>query len=291
METAAQQPNVTVIKSGGGIGAGGVAIGAGVLIVGGIFLKKYIDQQKKNASEKELDTPAGAIVLQLKAVFEDFPVSAEAYKRVALQITPDLKDEVYRLYKLNTTRNLSDDIATKIQSQAQNTVAKQEKINNTVATVLKITPDDKIQFLIAKNSLVRFEPGSKLPIPLFLNPLGIVTGAKPTYLLQPSAYNFKVWDTREVVFEGVKAAEGWQKYIRPYVRSRKVFAAVQIVLPMVDKKTGKKSYVTLWGDARSFRMGKGTNFLRGLGCDCKNSMGCGANSKCNCFKNNLGLVA
>jgi hypothetical protein len=282
METATQQPSVTVVKSGGGIGTSGVVLAA--LVIGGAAYagKKMYDASQKAKGEADLDTPAGAIALQLKTVFDSFPVDQQAYKRVALQITPDLKDEVYKIYKRIALRNLSEDISTKIEAGTQNTTAKQEKINSTVNSVLKISPDDKIQFLISKNSLVRFEPGSKTPIPLYLNPLGIVTGAKPTYLLQPSAYNFKVWDTREVVFEGVKAAEGWQKYIRPYVRSRKVFAAVQIVLPMVDKTTGKKSYVTLWGDARSFRIGKGTNFLRGLGCGCNKTIDC---------KTNLGLVA
>jgi len=273
--TAAQQPQPVIIGSGGGSGVGTALIVLGLAAGAYYVIDKKVSDKRKNAAEEEMDTPAGAIALQLKTVFDAWPnVNARDYRNAMLQVTPALKDDVYRLYRLSTGgRNLSDDIATKVPAGTQNTVAKQEKINATTSGIIKITPDDKIEFLVSKNSLVRFEPGSKTPIPLYLSPSGIATASSPTYLLQPSAMNFKVWDVKEVAYTGLKATENWQKFFRPYVKTRKVYAAVQIVLPMINQATGKKTHVTLWGDARLFRIGKGTNFLKGIGCACKNNLG------------------
>ncbi len=285
METAAiqQAPQPLIIQQGGGTKFTPVMAVTGLVLVAGLAYagKKWYDQHQKNASEEEMDTPAGRIVLQLKTVFESFPVSDTDYKRVALQVTPELKDGVFKLYKKATTRNLSDDIAEHISSRTQTTAAKQEVINTTSGSLLKITPDDKIQFTVGAGSIIRFAPGSTQAIPLYFVPSGIATGQLPV-MLQPSAKQFKVAEVKEVPYEGIKVPEDWTKYFRPYVRTRKVFAAVAIVFPFTDSK-GNKVYKTMWADARLFRKGVGTNYLKGLGCGDPDKKPCGC-------KHNLGLV-
>lgn len=264
------QPQIITVPSSGSTGLP-VAIVGGLLIVGAAFAGyHYIQQQQKNNTEGELDTPAGAVMLQLKSVFDNTVVNDAEYKRVALLITPDIKDDVYKLYLKNTGRNLSDDIANRIGTGTQITTAKQEVINSTTGTLIKITPDDKIKFMVGKGGIVRFEPGSVYPINLFEKPEGVLPKGilsqeiKPYYTLQPTALQFRISDVKEVDFNSFQLAEGWSKVFKPIVRTRKVFAAVQIELPLKADANGVKRIVRLWADARQFRIGKGTAYLKGL---------------------------
>lgn len=268
--------NTVYLPSGGsGIGVGGAALGIGVLAIGVYYGNRYLNQRNKNESEQDLDTPAGSVALQLKTVFESFPVSDNDYRRVALLMTPEIKDDVYKLYKKNTGRNLSDDIANHIGAGTQTVAAKQEAINSTPGTLITIGSNDQIKFNVNKGSIVRFEPGSKLPIPLFEKPEGVLpegilrSAVKPFYTLQPTAVQFLVNDIKTIDLNGLKLAEGWGAIFKPIVRTRKVFVAVQIAIPLQANSQGVKRIVYLWADARLFRTGKGTNYLKGI----SNSLG------------------
>lgn len=261
MEATAQQP--IIVQAGGG-GMSTVKVVGGLILLAGVayFGKQWYDQRQKNSGEEDLDTPAGKIALQLKTVFDATIVDNAEYKRVALQITPELRDDVYKIYRKIALRNLSDDIA-RIKAGVQTLIVKQEIINTTVDTIINITPDDQIKFLVGKGSVVRFPPGEKNSIPLYLNPINVAYGKPVFFMLKPSALQFLVSEVREVPFEGVKEVNDWTKYFRPVVKTRKVFAAVAILLPLKDAK-GNKKIIKLWADARLFRKGKGNNYLKGL---------------------------
>lgn len=262
MQTAVQ-PTIIAMPSNNGLNPNkvifGIVAATGLVIVG----KMAYDKLAKNSAEKDMDTPAGELALQLKTVFESFPVDDNEYRRVASQITPALKDEVYKLYRKVTLRNLSDDIATKIKAGAQATAAKQAAINSTTGTLITIDASDRIKFQVGPGSLIRFEPGSTASIPLYYKPEDIASSDKVIYNLQPSAIQFLVKAVKEVPIEGMKVTEGWTKYFKPFTLTRKVYAAVQIQL-----KNKNGGYINLWADARLFRTGKGTNYLKGLGCTC-----------------------
>lgn len=261
MEATAQQP--IIVQAGGG-GMSTVKVVGGLILLAGVayFGKQWYDQRQKNSGEEDLDTPAGKIALQLKTVFDATIVDNAEYKRVALQITPELRDDVYKIYRKIALRNLSDDIA-RIKAGVQTLIVKQEIINTTVDTIINITPDDQIKFLVGKGSVVRFPPGEKNGIPLYLNPINVAYGKPVFFMLKPSALQFLVSEVREVPFEGVKEVNDWTKFFRPVVKTRKVFAAVAILLPLKDAK-GNKKVIKLWADARLFRKGKGSNYLKGL---------------------------
>jgi len=254
----------------GGSGWVKPVVGGGILLAAVFFGKSLIGQVLKNKAEAQFDTPAGAIAQQFKVVFEKFPVVDAAYRRVALQMTPELKDDVYKLYRQATGgRSLSDDIAAHIKTGTQNTLVKQDKINNTPGTLIKITPDDKIQFLVQKGSQVRFAPGRTTAITLYGTAEGIAydnmvqkpatTGIKVS--LKPTTLQYTVNAVKEVPFEGYKMTEGFQKYFVPVVKTRKVFAMVRIGFPMM--KDGKQQTIYLWADAREFVQGK-TPSVKGL---------------------------
>jgi hypothetical protein len=264
METAAATPQNVIIREKSGPNTGTLVVGGLVLAVGSYFGYQWYQQHQKNKGEEELDTPEGTIALQLKTIFDKTPVDDNAYRSASLQITPQNKDQVYKIYRRIALRNLSDDIANHITTTSQNTLVKQEKINNTSGGIIKISADDKIQFLISKGSIIRFEPGSKIPIPLYLSPNSIPYDGKPFYLLQPTAHQFLVSDIREVPFESAKVGKIWWIFGR-VVKTRQVFAAVQISLPLKDKSGNTTSIIKLWSDARYWRFGKGTNYLKGLG--------------------------
>lgn len=257
---AGAQAMPIIVNTGGGNGP--LKIVAGLLGLGvlGVVGKKMYDTYQKNKGEANITSPAGSIALQLKNVFDSFPVSDADYKAVKLQVTPDLSPEVYKIYKQITGRNLSDDEANHINSGTQTTVAKQQAINSVPGTTIKVTPDDKIQFLIGKGNLIMANPGAPgKRIPLYAKPEDIANG-KPFRMLDVSPLKLTVEATKEVPYQSYKTRAGWTKILLPLVKTRKVFAAIGFSIPL---KGGKKTQ-TLWVDARTVLIHK-ANSVHGLG--------------------------
>jgi len=252
---AVQQP--VIIRSGGSsvLPIALSAVAATALIIAG---KKYLDNQKKNAGEDIIDTPEGQIALQLKTVFDSGIVSDAEYRRIAQQITPANKDAVYDAYKkLTGGRFLSDDISKRIKSGTQQTVDKQTAINATPGTLLKIV-NDQIQFLVGKGDKVIIAPTLK-SLPAYLKELQVVQNGANAYINIPNnpsrSYLFPVLQVKEVELKGIKESEDWTKYFRPYIRTRKVFAAIQIAAPTKLDANGKViGTIALWVDARNMRL-------------------------------------
>lgn len=251
------QPSTIVVSSGGGSTK---TIVLGLLAVGGAFFGyKAFEKYKKNQSEKELDTEAGQIALQLKNVFDSTIVSAEDYRVVAIKINATNKDDVYKIYRGLTQRNLSDDIS-RLPSGTLVRAAKTEAINNKPNGVIKIRGTDDIQFLVSKGSKVKFTDSNKA-ITLYANPKGLIYDlSDPKVKPKISALDrikVVVSKRKEILtvdgtlifpYDGVKLAEDWTKYIRPIVATRKVFALVRVA---VKAQSGFKY---LWVDARELSL-------------------------------------
>lgn len=272
-------PQPIVIKSGSGLGAGGVILGGLVLAGLGFGAYKLIKQAKENSAEAKLDTPEGQIALQLKNVFDKFPVSDSDYRATWLQVNAENKDQVFKIYRNLTGRNLSDDIASHISSGTQAQATKTEKYNSKPGRLFSIDASNNIKFEVMAGDLIRFNPGQTSPITGYNATMGIILNEiKNADLLnklkkdpktspltvsisiKPSAKLFKVVSTKEIPYESMKKAEGFYKYIKPFVNSRKVFAAVQI---LAGYHPTTKKPVYLWIDARDMVTLKPT--LKGLG--------------------------
>jgi hypothetical protein len=232
------------------------------LIVGGIAVvaiaiggKMAYDHYQKNQSDKSLDTPEGQIALELKNLFNSTWVSDEKYKQIMTQVTNANSDRVRQLYKMETGRNLQDDEASHIGTGGQVSVAKQQVINSTAGSLIKIV-EDKIQFEVGNGSLVRFPPGSTKPIPVYYSATGVATGVASN-ILKPSSKLFKVSKVLEVPYEALKVRDDWKQIFQPYLHTRKVFAAVQLEFELPNQK------VHVWADAREFRTF--TKAVHGLG--------------------------
>lgn len=269
--------NPIVVKTGG-IGAGGAILSL-LLIGGGSYAAyKLVNQRKKNSAEKELDSEAGQIALQLKNVFQSFPVSDSAFQSAWLQVNASNKAEVFRLYRNLTGRNLSDDISKRITPSAQARSTKVEQYNSKPGKLFSITGDNKIKFEVAKGDFIRFAPGQKTPIKAYNSPFGIIlneinnpelnkklksnpntVAATVSISIKPSARLFKVEQTLEIPYEGIRKADGFFQAVRPFVNTRKVFAAIRI-LAGINPATKKPVY--LWIDARDMVTSKQ---LKGLG--------------------------
>lgn len=282
--TAENHEREIVVKSGGGIGNSGTI----ALVVGGAaalyFGKKYLDQRKENAAEAQTDTPEGQIALQLKTVFDKFPVSDADYKAAWLQVNAQNKAKVFELYRNLTGRNLSDDIASHISTDSQAKATKVEKYNSKPGKLFSIAADGKIQFEVSPSAQIRFAPGQTTPVNMYTIPTGILLKeieALPNgkaavdklrkdpatavnasvFQLKPSARLFTVTAVKEVPFKALQEATGWTKYLRPYVNTSKTFAMVQILLG-TDPTSKKK--ILRWIDARDMVTAK-QKTVQGLG--------------------------
>ncbi|MCC7050173.1 MAG: hypothetical protein IT239_00120 [Bacteroidia bacterium] len=239
----------------------------GAAAIGGalFFGYKFYKQQQEKAGEKELDTDAGRIALQLKNLFDSFVVNDADFRRIYTQVNNTNSDQVTKLYRQLTGRNLTDDIASKISSKSVSNAQKIVTYNSKPGGLFKIDENENIVFNIGRNDLIRFMPGQTTPIKAYARPQGIIlrelnsnqlienlkkdpktAPATVSIDIKPSARVFKVVNTMQIPFESVQRASGWQKYLR-FVNTRKVFAAVEIITG-VNKKTNKA--ITAWIDAR-----------------------------------------
>ena len=263
-------PQPIIIRDGGSKGIG--TVGIVTLVLGGgaaiFFGNRYLKQRAEAKAEQD-SSLEGQIASQLKLVFDKFPVSDADYRTVALQITDSNKAKVYQLYKALTTRNLSDDIASHIGAGSLTSAIKIQAYNSKVGRTFSITPENTIKFEVIKGGIIGFDPSKKTSVTFYNNALGILLNDfknNPVYdgLLKkiksdvstvaltvsvdiiPSTKRFKVIETKELPFDGLKSAGDFWSYLRPYIRTRKNFAAIKI---MAGKdKTGKIIYA--WVDGR-----------------------------------------
>lgn len=260
-----ENSNTPIIVKSGGMGAAGTVITLALLTAGGFAAYKLIKQGKENSAEGKLDTEAGQIASELKVVFDSWPIDKAAYLRIALRINSANKDDVYKIYRKLTGRNLSDD-ETKLPSGVKERATKVEQYNSKPGRLFSIDANNNIKFEIAAGSLIRFMPGQTTPVTAYNSAFGIIlneinnaellkklksdpkTAALTVSIsVKPSAKLYKVVQTKEIPYESLQQAEGFFKYVRPFVKTRKVFAAVQI---LAGYHPTTKKPVYLWIDAR-----------------------------------------
>lgn len=273
METPIQQTPY-IINTGGNSAIKPIVLG--LLAVGGLYYgNKVYKQWQERQGEKNLDTPEGQIAMQLKNVFESTIVSDEDFRQVYLQVNSTNKDEVFKQYRLLTQRNLSDDIANHIGKSTLTKSVKTEAINSKKDGIIKIDANDNIQWLISRGSKVVFT-NTKQPVWLYATPKSIIWNlTDPKF--QPSVSPFdkikiSIMNRKDIMtvdgmqilpYDGIKLAEGWTKYFKPFVNTHKVFAIVRISL---KDKTGKLKY--LWVDAKDLSIAtslKGINEPKCIG--------------------------
>lgn len=276
METPAttQPPMPYIINTGGGSAAKPIVLG--VLAVAGIYFgnKAYKKWQERQA-ESNLDTPEGQIAMQLKNVFESTIVSDEDFRQVYLQVNSANKDAVFKQYRLLTQRNLSDDIANRIGKDTFTKSVKTEVINSKVDGLIKINANEDIEFLVAKGNKVKLTNPNKA-ITFYPFTEGLIWELTASELRKPMPEHKKIkfvipggkaiLEVKAVTllpYDGAKFSKDWTKYFRPVVRTRKVFALVQVVLI-----NAKKERKTLWADAREFSKVSSLKGIDGL-CDIK----------------------
>ncbi|MBX3165579.1 MAG: hypothetical protein KF900_13975 [Bacteroidetes bacterium] len=250
-----------------------------ILITGIAFLgwkfaiKPALDQAKLNSAEAKLDTEAGRIAQQFKTLFDGWGVVYDAdFKKINVQVNAKNKDEVYKIYRDLTGRNLSADISNHVSADNVKAAAKIEAYNSNPVGLFKIDQNEKITFKVAKGAKVRGAVGVKA-FYAYADPYGIAVfnsgnqqlidyyknGAGYSASKNPAEYKaavakatrslwnaesvtpgyWKIWtltDAKEVPFEGVKPREGWLKYLLPLVRTSKTFAAVQIGTAWIDAR-------------------------------------------------------
>jgi len=241
METETNTPQPYIINTGGGGAVKPIVIGV-LSLVGLYFGNKAYKNYQQNQAEKNLDTPEGQIALQLKNVFDSTIVSDEEFRKVYVQVNNSNKDAVFKQYRMLTSRNLSDDIANHIGADTLVKTTKTDAINSKKNGVIKINANEDIEFLVAKGSKVIFTDPSKA-VTVYYSPLGLLWNLadknfKPQVReidkIKVSIINrkdsFIVNKTLILPYNGVKLAEGWTKYFRQVVSTRKVFAIVQIAM-------------------------------------------------------------
>jgi len=228
-----------------------VGIGVGLFFWGRHLYNNYL----KSKGEAEINTPEGQIAVQLKNIFNAFPVDDAAYRRVMQLVTAANSEKVRDLYKFLTGRFLTDDESKHINANVQESAAKQYKINNTPGTLITIV-NDQIKFNVGRGSLVRFAPGQTTPISLYLKAEDIATGVKPAAVMPPNSKYWVVADIKLVPIEGLKMRSDWKVIFSPIVplfavvRTRKEYAAVQIDL------SGGQGKTFAWANATDFRTQK-----------------------------------
>jgi len=266
-----EQSAPIIIKSGG---AGGVAlplIGVAALIGTYVLVvKPAIAQSRENKAEGDT-SPEGQVANQFKNVFgpkdnANWVVNDSDYKTAALLLTNANKELVFKKYRALTDRNLSDDIAKHISPDIQSKASKIQQYNSKSGKLFSITPEGKIKFEVVKGDNIRFAPGQTTPVTFFQTTGGIIlkeiNDAKLTKKLasdpktvlntisisvKPNTRLFPVLATREITYSGIQTASDFFKYVRPYVKTSKTFAAIQILVGK-DPKSGKP--VIMWVDAR-----------------------------------------
>jgi hypothetical protein len=261
-------PTPYIINTGNNSSAAKYLVIAAIVGGGLYFGKQAYDQYKKNKGEEELDTPAGQIAMQLKAVFDPMFPDKNEFKRVYVQVNNTNKDDVFKAYKLIAGRNLSDDMA-KLPPDVVSKAAKVEEINNKQDGVIRIDSGENIQFLVAKGSKVVITNPAKA-VNLYATPKGLLwfmsaPESKPAVSayekIKATVINRK--DVHEVdavqtlSYNGVKLATDWTKLFRPFVNTRKVYAIVRIKIKATDG-----SFKYLWIDARELSKPAG---MKGLG--------------------------
>lgn len=256
METPAKNTQIPYIIN---TGSSGVAkpIVIGVLVIAGSYFgnkayKKYLEDK----GEKSTDTPEGAIALQLKNLFDKTFVSDEDFRMIYLSVNADNKDEVFRIYKLLSQRNLSDDMK-RINTSTLVKSAKTEIINNKKEGVIKINANDDIEFLVAKGSAVKITDLQKA-VTFYGSPKGLLwylTASDMRPIISPGDkikasivgknISMVVDSTMILPYSGIKLTADWTKYFKPLTNTRKVFAIVRVKIKKADGKT-----LFLWVDAR-----------------------------------------
>ena len=260
METQNNTPQPYIINAGGSSSLKPILVFIG-LGVAGFFGYKAVKKYQENQAEKNLDTPEGQIALQLKNVFDKFPVSDNDFRAVYLQVNSSNKDGVFKQYRLLTQRNLSDDIASHIGKSTLTKSVKTEAINSKKNGVIKIDASENIIFSILKGSPVVFTDPTK-PVTLYATTKGLlwhltaadVRGKITAYeAVKVSVLNYKdimrVDSFMLLPYEGIKFSTDWTKYFRPLVNTRKIFAVVRIII--LNKQKQKKY---LWVDARDLSL-------------------------------------
>ena len=264
--TAAQAP--IIIKSGGGGVAMPLTIGGLSLAAYFFILKPMLEQRSKNSAESD-NSPEGQIAIQLKTVFDKFPVSDKDYLLVAAQITPANKARVYELYRKLTGNNLSDEIANHITTGYQANATKVQGYNSKPGKLFSITPEGKVKFEVAPGDFIGFAKGQTSPITVYNALLGVSLNdfkSNPKYNeiisalkknpktigltvsvdIKPNANKYKVVETKTFAVNGIQPADDFWKVIRPYVKTAKTYAAVRILSGF----TKEKKPIYAWVDGR-----------------------------------------
>lgn len=290
--TPAPAPAPVVIQSGkpnGGIGMAGAVVILGLAVGGYFAYGKWAKDKNEAAGEALTNTEEGQIASALKVIFDASFPSSDEYRRVALRITTANKPEVYRIYKLLTGKNLSDEL-TRFKSDVVEKANKIENYNSKVDGLFRISPDGSIKFEVVRGDMIRFAPGQTTPIRVYSNEAGLwieemlknppafygnrvkadidalkknpKTVAKTVSVdVKPNTKYYAVVQTKEIPIESLAKSDGFfYSLVKPYVATRKVFAAIQIVTGK-DPKTGR--VVTAWIDARD--MVKAPKPVKGLG--------------------------
>jgi hypothetical protein len=255
METPTNTPQPYIINTGGSSSLKPILVFVG-LGVASFFGYKAVKKYQENQAEKQLDTPEGQIAMQLKNVFEKFPVSDEDFRAVYLQVNSDNKDGVFKEYRLLTQRNLSDDIAKHIGKAALTHSVKTEAINSKKNGIIKIDANENINFLVVKGNKVVFTDPK--PVTLYSTTKGLLWNLTATDVrgkispfdaVKADVLNYKdkmiVDRTLLLPYDGIKLASDWTKYFRPLVNTHKVFAVVRVAI-----LTKQKQQKYLWVDAR-----------------------------------------
>lgn len=283
----AEQGTVIVEKGGGSPFVLPLTL-LGLGVAGYFIIPKILANHAETVAEGDT-SPESQVANQFKSVFgpkdnSNWVVSDSDYQAAALLLTDQNKEKVYTIYKGLTDRNLSDDIAKHISSGVQSKAAKVQSYNSKKGKTFSVTPDNKVAFEIVAGDTITFNPGSTTPVTVYNNPMGVVINdikdnqyytkvlaqlkSNPKTVpitvstqVTPSKKTFKVIATKTIPWSGIQAsAAEFEKIIRPYVKTQKTYAVIQI-LAGTQAKTNKPVYA--WVDARDFTLAK--KGVKGIG--------------------------
>lgn len=285
-DPAAAAPPI-IIKEGGSSGITQY-VALGLLAAGALYFgDKYLTERKADKAEGDTSDEA-KVANQFKTVFggrddKKWYVNDADYKAAALLLNDANKKRVYEIYKDLTDRNLSDDIASHISPENQAAAAKIQQYNSKPGKLFSIDNDGNIKFEVIKNDYIGFAKGQTAPVTVYNDPFGLLLNeikTSPSYPklisdlkknpktspytvsvgISPSTKKYLVLETREIPVTGTKEATDYLKLIRPYVKTKKVLAAVKI-LAGYDKN---KKPVYAWVDARDMVNSKTVSGLGGF---------------------------
>lgn len=241
-----QQPVTIVNKSPVSPVTALVGLAATVLAFFGI--KKLASQHGENIAEGELDTEAGRIASQFKVLFDQSYVKDADFRKINVQVNSSNKDDVYKIYRKLTQRNLSDDM-TRIDSNVVKATQKIEQYNSKPNGLFTIDASEKIKFEVGPGHLIRFAPGQTAPIWVYSNPLGVAihnqgnkslieyyskhkdpkeVAKSVRVAMSPTSKMYKVAGLHLVPVNGIKPREGWTKILIPFVNTSQTYAVIQI---------------------------------------------------------------